>query len=228
MTSVIVGLGEVGLALQKVLKCEGHDLAPLPEQHFDFLHICLPYSKKFDEAVAEYQFRYTPRTTVIHSTVPVGTARRLHAVHSPIHGIHPNLESGIRTFVKFIGATNEADAEEVARLYRSVGIKPYIVKNPETSELSKLGCTTRHGLMIIEEKLFKQRCDKEGADFSEAYTLWNELYTEGYVELGLPYVRRPIVKDMPGKIGGHCIVPNCSLIGGEVADFVLRENEKLV
>lgn len=228
MTNLVIGnLGEVGAALQKVLHCVGHDAENPIAGAWDVIHICFPYSKTFEASVRLYQKKYTPKLTVIHSTVPVGVSRRLGAIHSPIHGIHPELESGIRTFVKYIGAVNREDAETLLRIYQEKGIKGFIVENPETSELSKLGCTTRHGLMIIEQKLFKNLCNAYGANFEQAYTQWNGHYTEGYRVLGLPYVQRPILKDMPGPIGGHCILPNCKLLGGEVASFILKQNEKL-
>lgn len=228
MTNIVIGnLGEVGGALQKVLNCVGHDKDNPFAGHFDIIHVALPYTGNFMDIVRGYQKRYTPKLTVIHSTVPVGSSRKLGAIHSPIHGIHPDLEDGIRTFVKYIGATNREDAETLLRIYQERGIKGYIVKNPETSELSKLGCTTRHGLMIIEQKLFKNLCNAYGANFEQAYTQWNGHYTEGYRILGLPYVQRPILKDMPGPIGGHCILPNCELLGGEVANFILKQNQKL-
>lgn len=229
MTNLIIGnKGEVGAALQKVLGCDGHDMDVVPSlEWYDIIHICFPYSENFEGYVREYQKKYEPTITVIHSTVPVGTSRKLGAVHSPIHGIHPHLEGGIRTFVKFIGAEDRENAEAVLRVFQEVGIKGYIVKNPETSELSKLGCTTRHGLMIMEQKLFKKLCDDNGVDFEQAYTQWNGHYTEGYRVLGLPYVQRPILKDMPGPIGGHCILPNAEIIGGAVADFILEQNKTL-
>ena len=238
MRNIIIGhKGEVGSSLYKIFKgkvqTDGYDLnTVIPEleliEKYDFLHICIPYSEKFTEIVKEYEERFKKLggITVIHSTVPVGTTRKLNAVHSPIHGIHPNLENGIKIFVKFIGGEKEP-CEKVAELYRLIGIKPHIVKNSETSELSKLGCTTRHGLMIIEQKEFKKLCEWYGADFEEAYTFWNGLYSMGYRELGLPYLQRVIVKDMPGKIGGHCILSNLDLLGGPVAEFVKLRNEEL-
>lgn len=227
MTQLVLGnRGQVGAALQEVLGCIGHDLDNPVEGQFDVIHITFPYKTDFfEEAVKKYQERYKPRYTVIHSTVPVGVSRKLNAIHSPIHGIHPNLVPGIKTFIKYIGAEKREDAEVVLRLFQQRGIKGYIVKNPETSELSKLGCTTRHGLMITEQKLFKRLCEQSGADFEEAYTQWNGHYSESYRVLGLPYVQRANIKDMPGKIGGHCIIRNLDLIGGPVAEFVLKQNE---
>lgn len=233
---VIGSKGEVGFALFRILnEAFGEDVRGIdkeilevePYPEFHFLHICIPYSDNFEEVVLRYEklWRLSTGVTVIHSTVPVGTTRKLKAVHSPIHGIHPNLYDGLKTFVKFIGATNSEQALSVEQEFRKCGMKPFVVKNPETSELSKLGCTTRHGLMIIEQKEFKRQCEKYGADFEEAYTLWNGLYSMGYRELGLPYLQRAIVKDMAGGIGGHCIIPNAKLIDSPIGDFVLERNK---
>ena len=229
-THLVIGLGEVGNSLRDVLQCDGFDNAkpcPSVNETYEFVHICFPYFDGFEDQVKNYQQIFKPSVTVIHSTVPTGTSRACGAIHSPIHGIHPNLSQAIKTFVKYIGATERKDAERLLEEYSRFGIHGLIVKNPETSELSKLGCTTRHGLMLIEQKLFKKRCDEAGADFKEAYTMWNRFYGNGYEELGRPYIRRAIVEDKPGKIGGHCIISNCGLIGGAVADFILEQNEKL-
>src|SRR3990167_925208 len=123
MKTIIIGMGEVGKALARVLVdyepiCV--DLRQRPGEHFDIMHICIPYDEGFISSVQEYQRIYTPRYTVIHSTVPVGTSSYLHATHSPIRGLHPNLESGIRTFVKFLGGPQ---ASEVADYFRRTGLK---------------------------------------------------------------------------------------------------------
>lgn len=232
---VVGDKGEVGSALYKILyeafsdNVEGIDQENKVEglQEFDFIHICIPFSDTFIRTVITYDNAWKKKDgiTVIHSTVPLGTTRILGAVHSPIHGIHPNLYHGIKTFIKFIGAVDKSKAILLSEIYRQAGIKPYIVENSETSELSKLGCTTRHGLMIIEQKEFKRQCEEVGANFEEAYTLWNGLYSMGYRELGMPYLQRTIVKDMPGKIGGHCILKNAGLIENPIGDFVLERNK---
>lgn len=235
MKHLVIGMGEVGTALYKILSEKFSvaicDKRLFPKGTFDVLHICFPYSEGFEEQVGKYVrlFKSTSDIfmVIVHSTVPVGTCRRLGAVHSPIHGIHPNLVSGIKTFVKYIGAVDEEEAHKVLGIYNQVGIKGLIVDNPETSEISKLGCTTRHGLMIMEQKLFKRQCEASGANFSQAYTDWNGFYGMGYRELGLPYLQRAIVKDMPGRVGGHCIISNLDLLGGPVAQFVKEQNETL-
>ena len=106
MRTLVIGAGEVGKSLAKVLK-EFHetfvrDLKPVLVDNVKIMNICFPYSDKFEQAVKKYQAEYNPKLTIIHSTVPVGTSRRLNAVHSPIHGKHPSLARGIKTFIKYI------------------------------------------------------------------------------------------------------------------------------
>ncbi len=96
-SSLVVGLGEVGMALQEVLECDGHDPfkgIEAKEGHYDVLHIAFPYNQtkyNFKTVVAEYRKKFTPNLVIIHSTVPVGVSRELDAVHSPIRGVHPHL-----------------------------------------------------------------------------------------------------------------------------------------
>jgi hypothetical protein len=40
----------------------------------------------------------------------------------------------------------------------------------------------------------------------------------------MPYLQRTIVKDVPGAIGGHCIIPNAKLIDNPIGDFVIEQN----
>jgi len=94
--ALVVGFGEVGRALYKVL-LNSHSVwavdesRPLPEKAavggFDFLHICIPYSPEFKRAVLAYQVRYRPDVTVIHSTVPVGRSSDGHLLAPPITAI---------------------------------------------------------------------------------------------------------------------------------------------
>ena len=85
----------------------------------------------------------------------------------------------------------------------------------------KLWDTTYYGWNIVFEKAVKSYCDEHGLDFKVVYTWANEGYNKGYAKLGISNVQRPVLKDYPGKIGGHCVIPNATLLGGDVADFIL-------
>lgn len=210
---LIIGAGEVGHALYKVLSPH-YVIAIIDKDQevlgaVDLLHICFPYSETFIEDVKNYQEKYKPKYTVIHSTVPVGTSRECSAVHSPIRGIHPNLEGGIRTFIKYIGG---AGASDVADYFRRAGIKVCLYDTPEATEALKLFDTEYYRHVIEFAHRVKTYCDKHNLSFHEVYTLGNQTYNEGYTQLGHPEFVRPVLQPIMKPIGGHCLVPNSELI----------------
>ena len=149
MKTSIIGYGEIGKSLEKVLiqyspniiTEEGMLRGNADNKELEVMHICFPYSDKFEEVVKEYQKEYKPKYTIIHSTVPVGTSRKLGAIHSPCLGIHPHLEQSLKTFTKFLGGEQ---ASEVADYFRRAGMKVYLFNKQETTELMKIMDTTHY------------------------------------------------------------------------------------
>ena len=222
MKTLIVGfLGEVGSAMKEILyDVYGHDnLAGVDvdgntfgdlSKPFDIMHVCFSYSENFIDEAKKYQKKFKPKYTIIHSTVPVGTTKNIEgACHSPIRGIHPNLEQGIRTFVKFIGGEQ---ASEVADYFRRAGLRVALFDKAETTEAMKLFDTEYYRTCIEFAQRVKRYCDKMGLNFSEVYTIPNQTYNEGYVKLGNPEFVRPVLQPIMTKIGGHCVAPNSQLI----------------
>ena len=214
--SVILGAGEVGIALRNVLS----DYAPtlidpkfgsfgVDIQDVTHMHVCFPYSETFIKDVEEYQARFKPLYTIIHSTVPVGTSRLVNGLHSPIRGIHPHLAEGIKTFVKFIGGQN---ASEVADYFRRAGLRVCLFDAPETTEALKLFDTEYYRVAIEFAQRVKTYCDKNKLNFHEVYTLGNQTYNEGYTKLGHPEFVRPVLQPIMTPISGHCVMPNAELI----------------
>ena len=211
-------MGEVGRSLHAVLKPHyevwTHDIQDnftyFPED-LGVMHICFPYSETFVENVQGYQKRYEPKYTIIHSTVPVGTSRGVNAIHSPIRGLHPNLEQGIRTFVKFIGGEQSS---EVADYFRRVGLRVCLFEKAETTEALKLFDTEYYRACIEFAQRVKRYCDKKGLNFHEVYTLANLTYNDGYIDLGHSEFVRPILQPIMKEIGGHCVLSNSKLIDG--------------
>ena len=208
MNQIIVGDGEVGKALGKVLGLSAFGKCTIGT-HFHVLHICFPYSEVFVKEVKRYQKESTPFATIIHSTVPVGTSRKCGAIHSPIRGLHPNLEEGIKTFVKFIGGEQ---ASEVADIFRRAGIKVMLFDDPETTEAMKLFDTEYYRVCLEFMHRVKNYCSKNDLNFSEVYRLANITYNEGYEALGHKEYVRPILEPIMKEIGGHCVMPNKKLI----------------
>ncbi len=224
MKSIIIGfLGEVGNALKEVLyEAYPDDISGIDiddnsfgnlSKDVDVMHICFGYSKKFVSKVKKYQKRFNPTYTIIHSTVPIGTTRKIgpysNNIHSPIRGIHPNLKGGLLTFPKFLGG---AGASYVADHFRKAGMKVILFDKPETTEALKLWDTEYYRHCIEFAKQVKEYCDKHGLNYSEVYTIPNQTYNEGYTELGYPEYVRPVLQPIMKEIGGHCLIPNSKLI----------------
>jgi UDP-N-acetyl-D-mannosaminuronate dehydrogenase len=226
---LIIGAGEVGSSLYGVLnkrypvwlRDKNNDLSG----RFEVLHIAYPPVKNFIKITKDYIKKYKPKLVVIHSTVPIGTTKRIapFAVHSPIRGIHPRLADGIKTFVKYFGGR---DAIKASRYFSAIGIKVENFKNPETTELLKILDTAYYAWNIIFAKETKRICDKFGLDFGEVYTIANQDYNDGYKKLGMPYVVRPVLRAVPGKIGGHCLIPNCNFLNDWLTTTIKQRNKK--
>ncbi len=221
MVHLIVGYGEVGQGLDKVLG--GNSLVVDPDKGFmgvnpkgeepNVVHICIPPIEDFDEVVNRYK---KPGVLIIvHSSVAVGTCDRLGVVHSPIRGVHPNMAEGIQTFVKYFGGK---DAEKAANIFSELGLIVKVFPEARTTEALKLWDTTQYGFLIMLEKYVHKWCEDNAIDFDAIYTEANRDYNEGYRALGRPEVVRPYLKHYPGKIGGHCVVPNGKLLDNDV-DF---------
>lgn len=211
MQTIILGFGEIGTALAKVLKTYNPIIKTKTKENIsgiEIMHICFPYSNSFVKEVKRYQELYKPKYTVIHSTVPVGTSKLCDAIHSPCLGVHPYLEESFKTFTKFLGGKK---ASEVADYFRRAGMKVYICDKSETTELAKLSQTTQYALNIEYIKNLKQECDKFKIPFAEVYTLFSENYNKGYIKLGYPEYSLPLLVPIMQKQGGHCTLPNCEI-----------------
>lgn len=230
MRTLIIGAGEVGQSLKKVLET-AHETYIRDKTHIDVkdvevLNICYPYFPEFIVQTLEYIKLYNPKFTIIHSTVPVGTTRALGntVVHSPIHGKHPDLSQSIRTFVKYVGGAKPSIICQASTFLNRAGISTQIVSSPEASELSKIMCTSYYGWNIVFVKEIEKICEENNINFFDVYSQWNTEYNNGYVELGMPQFQRPVLTPMIGGIGGHCVVNNAKLIKSFITDTIVAKN----
>lgn len=254
MRHIIVGYGEVGKAIHAIFKdAEIIDTGlnqflnrPTYPGEVDVMHICFPYSqsepdtkslrdvtpgavfkmpnKGFVHEVESYQNTFRPGLTIIHSSVPIGTCDKLNAVHSPVRGVHPYLEKGLRTFVKYFGGFK---ALEAARIFEEQGINVKVVGDARTTEALKLWDTTQYGVMIALEKEIHKFCRENNVDFEIVYRDANVSYNEGYTRLGMSHVVRPQLMHKEGKIGGHCVIENAHLLDTPTAKRIIEENSTL-
>ena len=218
----IIGYGEIGSSIAKVYSefSQFEVLVVDPYVGYDddltgvdLLNICIPFIDDFVSVVNGYIEKVNPRLTVIHSTVAPGTTEKINGrvCHSPMRGLHPNLDLGMKTFLKYIGSEDYDAAVEYQAHLSAMNIESHICKNTKTTEYSKLLDTTYYGVCIAFHADVARLCEEEGLDFDEVMTLYNNTYNDGYKELGKDNVVRPVLYPTK-KIGGHCVVPNAKIL----------------
>ncbi|MBI2113287.1 MAG: hypothetical protein HYT50_01790 [Candidatus Wildermuthbacteria bacterium] len=230
----ILGHGEVGQAIAKFFASPRiKDLSRKDDfSGIDVLHVCIPWSNNFVDIVQKEIREYQPVLVIVHSTVIPGTTKKVGsiAVHSPVRGTHPNLYEGVRTFVKYIGADDQALGRLAQEHLESVGMKTKLFTSSLATEVGKLLDTTYYGLCIAFHGEMKKLCDKLGVDFNDAVVDFNKTYNEGYGKLGMGHVARPVLYAPEGPIGGHCIIPNAELLSeffkSKAIDLVLKYKKK--
>ena len=235
---LVVGYGEIGKGLVKVLNpiyevviydTKLYTTLDISSLSLSTLHICIPGDlKEFVKIVSEYISLLCPKLTIIHATVPVGTTREIEErtksliVHSPVRGLHPDLDLGIKTYTKYIGYNNGEAARLAEKVYTKAKIPFKRLWKTETTELAKLLSTTRYGVSIAFAQSQHELCETLGLSYKEVVTEWETTYNKGLKELDLEKYVRPVIDPPLGPIGGHCVVPNAKILGDSLQPY-LRE-----
>lgn len=222
MSSIVVGLGEVGTPLFEILRVAypdiyGYDLkrvdVELPKS-VEVLNICFPWSLEFSSSVTQYQIMFGPTLTIIHSTVPVGTTEGfVNAVHSPVLGRHSKIKDDMFKYKKWVGGSLR---EEAASFLGRAGFKCRLAETSRETELLKLMCLAKYGVSLAFANYQKLVCDKENIPYSVVID-WDEDYNRNVGDL-----KRPMIQP-DGTIGGHCVVPGTKLLDNEYPNRLLRE-----
>ena len=224
---VVAGLGEIGLPIYKIISRNfpvyGYDidkkLIPNNPKKFEnysvrFLHICIPYNKFFLSNVLKLNKRFLPESIVIHSTIKPKTTQNLQKklsipiIYSATRGVHKRMASDLKRYIKFFALDNKIKnsalmSKTYVNLMKKCGIKTKKLSNPITLELSKIICdTSYYGWLINYAQMSKMIAEKYKVDYDEMWSFSDEIHKF----LG----NRP--KMFPGFIGGHCVIPNLSLI----------------
>lgn len=232
LNHLIAGFGEIGAAIHTLLDENGVqsiDISDMQkgfvyafgavEKKQDVIHICFPFYNEDALIFIEECKRYEKELAdggiiIIHSTVPVGTTTSLgnNYVHSPVRGVHPNLYESLKVFVKYFGG---ARAREASTLFKRYGLHVRFTSVAENTEAMKLWETEQYRRFIGTMQEIHEFCDAHHLDFDLVYTESNNTYNDGYTEMGMEHVTRPVLFYMPGPIGGHCVEPNHVILFGE-------------
>jgi UDP-N-acetyl-D-mannosaminuronate dehydrogenase len=225
---VVAGLGEVGRPLLEILSrrfdCAGIDVEPaIVEGPCSVLHICYPFQiPGFVAVTVEYMQRLGPALTIIHSTVPPGTTRKIQAeipnsclAYSPVRGKHARMEHDMLRYRKFVAASRQRVLEAALEHLSQAGFRTTTLPSPELAELAKLLETTYLGVLIAWTQEMERLAARYGGTFSDMHSFIEEVdYLPSHI--------------FPGVIGGHCVLPNIDLLRAAVdsqfLDLVVESN----
>lgn len=211
VNSIVIGQGEVGKALKAVLSKEydvyGIDIDTVRfPASCQFLNICIPYSKEFVKIVNDYVERFKPSLTIIHSSVPIGTTKKIKGftVHSPVRGRHPNIAQDLRRYIKFVGY-NDKKSLLMAIDYLGKCFSLKVIPSSDETEFLKIASLTKYLVYLWIADEINNAC--RNGDFNyENVKLWdrsqNDKIGHSYKDMKWPILNPPL-----GKIGGHCVLP---------------------
>ena len=240
--SIVVGLGEVGSSMHKLLSKKtitiGYDVDQklMNQKKFKrcenyktlFLHICIPFSKKFMPNVQKLIKKFEPEIVVIHSTISPSTTTTLQSklkipvLYSPTRGVHKRMLYDLKRYTKFFTIPSNAPKKKFAvnefiKIMKQAGIKTKKISKPETLELGKILCDTSYlGWLINYAQLSNMIAIQYNVNYDEMWTFSDEIHKF----LG----NRP--KMYPGYIGGHCVIPNIDLIHNQTLDLIKKINTR--
>lgn len=229
--NVIAGLGEIGkpiyLIISKNFPTYGYDLDPsrinkkknllVEKYETSFLHICIPFSENFISNCVSLSKKFLPEIIVIHSTIAPLTTQKIQqlvdipVIYSATRGVHMRMLSDLRRYSKFFAVEPKIPnkkwaTNEFIKLMKRCGVKTKMMTNPLTLEVAKIVTdTSYYGWLINYAQLSNMIALKYGINYDEMWAFSDEIHKF----LG----NRP--KMFPGFIGGHCVIPNLSLINDE-------------
>ncbi len=245
---LIVGLGEIGRALFELFKendsftvygldideekmlATQQDKSRVPKK-LDTIHICLPCKdqNKFVSTVGTYENNFKPSLLIINSTVPPGTTKKIQdscrclVAHSPVRGVHKNLEFmkwEIRRYIKYVGGADVKAGKAACKHFEKLGLRAKTLHSCTETELAKLFETTYRAWMIVCYQEMHRISRTLGADFENIVDFIEDTHR---VRLD-----RPIL--FPGFIAGHCLIPNTELLlqsyNSELLQLILKSNQK--
>jgi len=239
---VVVGLGEIGLPILKLLSKQnnvvGYDIdkklmnnvkfTKFQDTQTSFLHIAIPVTQKFITNVITLFKKFSPECIVIHSTISPGTTEYLQKkmsipiIYSATRGVHKNMLRDLKRYTKFFVISSNAPKKQWAtatysKKMKSCGIKTQRMSSPETLELAKIICDTSYlGWLINYSQISNMIAKNYNVKYDEMWSFSDEIHKF----LG----NRP--KMYPGYIGGHCVIPNLDLLHNQTLELIKKINTK--
>jgi hypothetical protein len=212
LTDLVVGSeGEIGSHLLQLLRIRNFKIDGFDKKHpvdigdeYEVVHICIPDSPNFVQIVNVYQA--TTKMIIIHSTVEVGTTRKIQnstdsdvkVIYSPVRGVHHDMLECLKWFSKYY-AWGEDLIEFQKRFPNCIR-----VEDPSKLERTKLVATTRYASDMAIQFYFERH---------------HPHYPEFFIELNQRYGILQKYYNDHKDFGGHCILPNVEILDD---DFIKR------
>ena len=237
---VVAGLGEIGKPILKLIVSKfpavGYDLdSRLIDKRLvskynnfetSFLHICIPFTKRFDQNTISLFKKFTPEIIVIHSTISPYTTKKLQKkipipiIYSATRGVHKRMLEDLKRYTKFFAIEKNVPRAKWAstmysKIMKSCKVNTKQMSSPITLELAKIVCdTSYYGWLINYAQLSNMIAIQHKVNYDEMWTFANEIQKL--------LKNRP--KMFPGFIGGHCVIPNLDLISDKTLNLIKEIN----
>jgi len=203
MVDLVVGLGETGKSIIKLLKLRGFNVQGWDitkptdlKSHYNFIHICFPYDELFNQHVKNWK-KYGK--VVIHSTVKPGTSNLLGTIYSPIRGVHTRMFDDLKRYVKYYSGEQDLEFEKRFEKIKNV-------PNSTILEQTKIIVdTTYYGYLIA----FRKIVDKNYSVYWDFADEINEILKN-----------RPVMYNDKKPIGGHHIMENLNLLDKDQSSMI--------
>jgi len=237
---LVIGLGEIGgpilQLLSKHVLTVGYDINQklMNKKKFDnlksldieFIHVCIPFTNKFNSTIKKFFDEFNPQGIVIHSTIAPNTIKNLQQtipipiIYSATRGVHKRMLNDLKRYTKFYAIEPKAPREKWATtkfssLMKKCGVKTKKLSTPLTLELAKIVVdTSYYGWLINYAQLSNLIAIQNKINYDEMWSFADEIHKI----LG----NRP--KMFPGFIGGHCVIPNLELISDKTLNLIKEIN----
>lgn len=224
MKAILAGYGEIGKGVFEVFK-DYHQIEPndpdkgimAPDGQYDVLLVAIPYFDNFIDIVNDYQQKYGVKSTIIFSTVAIGTSAKLAAAHCPVEGKHPDLAESIRISEKWLGGKDEL----ALKFLKDADFNVINLEKPEYTEFLKLRSTTVYGVNIEFARYSKKVCDALGLNYDEVKK-WDGWVNNIYHHFGMGWAIRYTLDAPQGAKGGHCVTPNAKILNKQYPDKMVE------
>lgn len=230
---VVIGCkGKIGKAIYEIFDAhigidikenEYIDLQSDPDK-YRIIHFCIPYTDDFIKIVKEYVEMLKPQLLLIHTTLPVGTTRKLYELlctniaHVPFHGKHTdgkyspiNIVTEPFRYIMAVGSCTFDTGCLICDYVNRFGFHSELF-SPETTEFAKLMATNLLLDVIRSWEKYYQKKKKNN------YICWNGVTTiikdiavhepNGYLNRCFQHIGT-IDSEISGK---HCLTDNEGLL----------------